>query len=73
MANADNKDSSFKLPGSSLEEVFKVVQGYANLSVVRVIWRTERFLLTEALVHHCVHFRRQFSGAARGVSGLSVS
>lgn len=31
MASTDNNDSSFKLPGSSLDEVFKVVQGYANL------------------------------------------
>src|SRR6476661_6515787 len=31
MATADNKESSFKLPGSSLDEVFKVVQGYASV------------------------------------------
>ena len=31
MASTDNSDSSFKLPGSSLDEVFKVVQGYANV------------------------------------------
>ena len=31
MANSDPKsDDRFKLPGSSLDEVFKVVQGYAN-------------------------------------------
>ena len=47
-------------------------QDYA-VSVVRVFWRAERFLLTEALVHHWVHFRRQLSDAASGVSGLSVS
>lgn len=29
MANADSNDGNFKLPGSSLDEVFKVVQGYA--------------------------------------------
>jgi len=31
MATADTKDSSFKLPASSLEEVFKVIQGYASV------------------------------------------
>ena len=31
MAGADSNDSSFKLPSSSLDEVFKVVQGYANV------------------------------------------
>lgn len=31
MASTDNSDSSFKLPSSSLDEVFKVVQGYANV------------------------------------------
>lgn len=31
MATADTKDSSFKLPASSLDEVFKVVQGYATV------------------------------------------
>lgn len=31
MASSDSNDSSFKLPGSSLDEVFKVVQGYASV------------------------------------------
>lgn len=31
MAGANTKDDGFKLPGSSLDEVFKVVQGYANV------------------------------------------
>ena len=32
MANADSKsDDRFKLPGSSLDEVFKVVQGYSDI------------------------------------------
>ena len=31
MASADTKDSGFKLPGSSLDEVFKIVQGYATV------------------------------------------
>lgn len=31
MANAGTKDSAFKLPASSLDEVFKVVQGYATV------------------------------------------
>ena len=33
MANTNSKDSSFKLPASSLDEVFKVVQGYTNVGV----------------------------------------
>lgn len=31
MASTDTSGSSFKLPGSSLDEVFKVVQGYASI------------------------------------------
>lgn len=31
MADADTKNSGFKLPGSSLDEVFKVIQGYATV------------------------------------------
>ena len=32
MANADSKtDNTFKLPGSSLDEVFKVVEGYSDI------------------------------------------
>lgn len=31
MASTDKNDSGFKLPGSSLDEVFKVVQGYASV------------------------------------------
>ena len=29
MTSVDNKENGFKLPGSSLDEVFKVIQGYA--------------------------------------------
>jgi hypothetical protein len=33
MANADAKDNErFKLPGSSLDEIFKVIQGYASVN-----------------------------------------
>ena len=31
MAGEGGRDNSFKLPGSSLDEVFKVVQGYASI------------------------------------------
>jgi len=31
MASTDTKESSFKLPGSSLDEVFKALQGYASV------------------------------------------
>lgn len=31
MASAGNKENGFKLPGSSLDEVFKIVQGYATV------------------------------------------
>ncbi len=43
------------------------------VSVVRVFRRADGFWLTEALVHLGFHIRRQLSGAASGVSGLSVS